>query len=73
MRLPELVREVVTVFVIVAPLLVFMLDMLVWHWFGEEATISGVVRRWHAVSAWPEAVFLFVVVVLYLHFFRGWL
>jgi hypothetical protein len=66
-------REVTELFVLTAPALILAVDLLVAAWFGPQATITDVVRGWAARSAWPEAVYLLLFGLLYVHLFRRWL
>lgn len=65
-------RQITTLFIITAPVLILFCDWLAYRYCGYEATITAVVRDWHAKSSWPEVIFLLGCVVLYLHLFRDW-
>lgn len=65
-------RTVTVWFVLLAPLVILLLDFLIYLFDGYSATITAVVRGWHEESRWPEFLFLMGCTLLYSHLFRNW-
>ncbi len=65
-------REITARFILWAPVLILAVDGLVWHFFGREATITGVVQDWAEKSTCPEFVYVVGCAILYFHLFKGW-
>lgn len=64
-------RLVSALIVLLGPVIVLAYDFYVYRVHGYEATITSVVRSWERKCVWVEFAFVFAVLVLYLHFFRG--
>lgn len=65
-------REVTAWFIIAAPIVILLVDIAVFAVFGEDATITGVVRYWSKKTAWPEFAYVVFTAALYVHLFRSW-
>ena len=68
-----LTKQVVTYLMVLIPSVILIVDLFIGHKIGVEATITGIVREWSYNSSWPEAIYLFGAIALYLHLFRKWL
>ena len=64
-------RAVTIWFILTAPILILIVDWIVYFRWGQAATITGVVREWSKDSWLPEVVFMAGVLLLWLHLFRG--
>lgn len=63
-------QEVTAWFVILLIPIILVVDGIVWYWFGQQATITWVVRSYNEKSSWPEILYVVVFVAAYLHLFR---
>lgn len=66
------VKDITAWFIIIAPILILIVDYVIFVNFGESATITGVVRAWNKRFSSIEVLYLVGVAVLYVHLFRGW-
>ncbi len=65
-------RQVTAQFIVLAPLVILAVDFYLEWYVSPDATITAVVRDWHAKSPWPKFIYVVGVVVLYLHLFERW-
>ena len=68
-------RDVTAYLTLAIPLIIAgycLYDACIWCWWGDEPTITRVVRSWADKSSWPEFVYLVLVIGLYAHLFRKW-
>ena len=61
-----------SLFVLIAPIAILLIDFIVYWLYGYDATITGVVRSWAEKSTWPMFIYIIGTVILGLHFFTGW-